>query len=175
MCISSESFFLITLLTFLHRDKGPLVYACFIKEFCEPWAYRHIFISLFFLPSYYCIPSYLISCVLHLSFFILSTTCFASYSPHPEWWSSSVHYMGDSHIISTIYPTDTDLEILSLRRSSCQREFFVTLVLGSVSIHYWYHFWGSFVYVQGMCICIYVKQKKIEKKIDETKNIRKKN
>ena len=31
--------------------------------------------------------------------------------------------MGDNHIISTIYPTDTDLEILRLRRSSCQREF----------------------------------------------------
>ena len=61
-----------------------------------------------------------------LSFFfiiIISTTCFASYSLDPEWWSSSIHYMEDSHIISTIYHTNIDLEILSLRRSSCQREF----------------------------------------------------
>ena len=70
----------------------------------------------------YCIPPYLISCALHLSFFILST-CFVSYPLHPEWWASSVHHMEDSHIISTIYLTDIGLEILSLRRSSCQREF----------------------------------------------------
>ena len=42
---------------------------------------------------------------------------------HPEWWSSSVHYMEGSHVISTIYPTDTDPGILSLRGSSHHREF----------------------------------------------------
>ena len=76
----------------------------------------------FFLLPRYCIPPYLISCVLHLSFFILSTH-FVSYPLHPEWWASSVHHMEDSHIISTIYLVDTGLEILSLRRSSCRREF----------------------------------------------------
>ena len=107
----------------INWDRGPLVYACFIQEFHEPWSYRCIFLLLFFLPSHYCIPLYLIGCVLHLFFFILSTTCFALYSLHLEWWSSSVHYMEDSHIIFTIYPIDTDLEILSLRRSSRQRQF----------------------------------------------------
>ncbi|RVW90946.1 hypothetical protein CK203_044209 [Vitis vinifera] len=42
--------------------------------------------------------------------------------------------MEDSHIISIIYLTDTGLEILGLRRSSRQRELFVALSLGSVSI-----------------------------------------
>ena len=81
------------------------------------------FSHYFFLPSLYNISSQLIGYVLHLFFFILSTACFASYSLHLEWRSSSIHYMEDSHIISTIYHTDTDLEILSLRRSSRQREF----------------------------------------------------
>ena len=112
---------------FLHRDRDPLVYACIVWESHESWTYMCIFLSLFFLPSLYCIPSYLIGCVLYLLFFILSTACFASYSLHPEWWSSLVHYMEDSHIISTIYHTDTDLEILSLRRSSRQREFLLHL------------------------------------------------
>ena len=40
---------------------------------------------------------------------------------HPEWWSSSVHYMEGRHVISTIYPMDTDTGILSLRRSPRQR------------------------------------------------------
>ena len=93
--------FLLSCSFFLHPDRGPLVCACIVWESHEFWTYSCIFLSLFFLPSHYCIPSYLIGCVLHLSF-ILSTTCFASYSLHPEWWSSSVHYMEDSHIISTI-------------------------------------------------------------------------
>ena len=42
---------------------------------------------------------------------------------HPEWWSSSVHYMEGSHVISTIYPTDVGPGILSLRKSHHQREF----------------------------------------------------
>ena len=42
---------------------------------------------------------------------------------HPEWWSSSVHYMGGSHVISTIYPTDVGPGILSFRKSHHQREF----------------------------------------------------
>ena len=61
--------------------------------------------------------------VLFISFFVSFSTCSASSFLHPEWWSFSVHYMEYSHIISTIYPTDTDSKILSLRRSSCQREF----------------------------------------------------
>ena len=115
--------FLIALLTFLHQDRGPLVYGCIVWESHESWAYGYIILSLFFLPLHYCIPSYLIGCVLHLFFFILSTTSFASYSLHPKRWSSSVHYIEDSHIISTIYHTDTNSEILSLRISSRQRVF----------------------------------------------------
>ena len=63
-----QFFFLIALLTSLHRDKGPLVYVCIVWESHEPWAYGCIFLSLFFLPSHYCIPSYLIGCVIHLFF-----------------------------------------------------------------------------------------------------------
>ena len=106
----------------------------------------------------YCIPPYLISCALHLSFFILST-CFVSYPLHPEWRAFSVHHMEDSHIISTIYLIDIGLEILSLRRSSRYGEFWVALALGLVSTRYRHHPWGSFVHVQDMCICIYVKNK----------------
>ena len=122
------------------------------------------FSHYFFLLPHYCIPSYLISYVFHLSFFILST-CFASYPLHPEWWASLVHDMEDSHIISTVYLTEMGLEILSLRRSSRYREFWVALALGLVSTRYRHHPWGSFVHVQGMCICIYVKKnkKKIKK------------
>ena len=83
---------------------------------------------------------------------------------HPEWWASSVHHMEDGHIISTIYLTDIGLEILSLRRSSRYREFWVALALGLVSTRYRHHPWGSFVHVQGMCICIYVKKKKCKEK-----------
>ena len=65
---------------------------------------------------------------------------------HPEWWSSSVHYMEDSHVISTIYPTDVGPGILSLRRSHHQREFmlhwhlkvcypFLMLSLGFLGLH----------------------------------------
>ena len=67
-----DYFFLIVLLTFLHRDRAPLVYVCFIQEFRELWAYRHIFFLLFFPPSHYYILSYLIGCILHIFFFILS-------------------------------------------------------------------------------------------------------
>ena len=63
--------------------------------------------------------------------------------------------MEDGHIISTVYPTNIDLEILSLRRSSHQREF-LRVCLSIIDII----FGGSFVYVQGMYICIYEKKKK---------------
>ena len=95
--------------------------------------------------------SYLLTCSFHISL-------------HLEWWSLSVHHMEDSHIISTIYLTDIGLEILSLRRSSRYREFWVALALGLVSTRYRHHPWGSFVHVQGMCICIYVKKKKMKRK-----------
>ena len=42
---------------------------------------------------------------------------------HPKWWSSSIHYMEGSPVISTIYPTDVGPRILSLRRSHLQRKF----------------------------------------------------
>ena len=85
---------------------------------------RGMFFSHLF--SYHCtsaFSSHLIGYVIHLSFLILSTICLFRISLHPGWWASLVHHMEDSHIISTIYPTDIGLEILSLRRSSCQREF----------------------------------------------------
>ena len=144
---------------FLHQDRSTLAYACIVWESHESWTYRCIILSLFFLPLLFCISSHLIGHILHPFFFVLSTACFVSYSLHPEWWPSSVHYMEDSHVFSTIYLTDTDSEILSLRKPSRQREFFVTLALESVSIHHWYHLLGLFVHVQGVCICIYVKKK----------------
>ena len=58
-------------------------------------------------------------------FFVSFTTCFSSSFPHPEWWSSSVHYMEDGHIISIICTMDIDLKTLSLRRSYHWREFMV--------------------------------------------------
>ena len=50
---------------------GPLVYACIVWESHESWTYRCMFLSLFFLPSFYCIPSYLIGCVLYLLLLLL--------------------------------------------------------------------------------------------------------
>ena len=83
--------------------------------------------------------------------------------------------MKDSHIIFAIYPTDTDSEILSLRRLSCQREF-LRVCLSIVDIIFGAHFF----YVQSMCICICVRknEKKFEmmkKKWNEKKNEKKKN
>ena len=108
---------------FSHQDKGP--FSVCIHYLRVPWALdlgarssHYLFSSL-----HHCIPSYLIGYVLHLFFFILSTACFASYSFHLEWWSSSIHYMEGSHIITIIYPKNTGSKILRLRRSSCQREF----------------------------------------------------
>ena len=43
-----QFFYLIALLIFLHRDWGPLVYACIVWKPHEPWTYRCIFLSLFF-------------------------------------------------------------------------------------------------------------------------------
>ena len=108
---------------FSHRDKGP--FSVCIHYLGVPWALDLGAHSSYYLFSslHHCIPSYLIGYVLHIFFFILSTACFASYSFHPEWWSSSVHYMEGSHIITIIYPTNTGSKILSLRRSSCHREF----------------------------------------------------
>ena len=63
-CVS-KSFFLIALLTFLHQDRGPLVYACFIMEFHEPWAYGCIFLSLFFLPYHHTIAFHHMSLVVY--------------------------------------------------------------------------------------------------------------
>ena len=129
---------------------GPLVYACIVWESHESWTYRCMFLSLFFLPSFYCIPSYLIGCVLHLFFFILSTACFASYSLHPERWSSLVHYMENGHIISTVYPTDTNSEILSLRRSSRQREF-LRVCLCIIDIIF-----GAHLFMLRVCAFVYM-------------------
>ena len=120
---ASKPFFLIVLLILLHWDRGPLVYACFIYEFHEFWAYGRIFLSLFFLPSHYCIPSYRIGCVLHFFFFVSYATCSASSFLHLEWWYSLVHYMEDGHIICIIYTMDIDLKTLSLRRSFHWRDF----------------------------------------------------
>ena len=142
--------FLIALLTFLHQDRGPLVYGCIVWESHESWAYGYIILSLFFLPLHYCIPSYLIGCVLHLFFFILSTTCSTSSFLHPKQWFSSIHYMEDGHITSIIYTMDIDPKTLSLRRSSHWREFMLLLALESMFIHYWsYHLWSLFCSCSG--------------------------
>ena len=69
--------------------------------------------------------------------------------------------MEGSHVISTIYLANAGLEILSLRRSSCQREFFfVTFVLRVCLSIIDIIFGVYFVHVQGVYICIYVKKKK---------------
>ena len=96
---------------FSHRDKGP--FSVCIHYLGVPWALDLGAHSSYYLFSslHHCIPSYLIGYVLHIFFFILSTACFASYSFHPEWWSSSVHYMEGSHIITIIYPTNTGSKI----------------------------------------------------------------
>ena len=110
----------------------------------------------FFLSSHYCIISYLIGCFLRF-FFVSFATCSASFFLHPKWWSFSVHYMEDSHVISTIYLTDIGLEILSLRRSSRQREFVCYLSTWEC-VYLLLMIWDSFVHVQGTRICIYVKK-----------------
>ena len=61
---------------------------------------RGTFFSLSF--PYHCtsaFSSHLVGCVPCLFFLILSTTCLFHISLHPEWWSSSVHHMEDSHVI----------------------------------------------------------------------------
>ena len=65
--------------------------------------------------------------------------------------------MEDSHIISTIYLADTGLEILSLRRSSRQREFVYYLSTWECVYLLLISSLGSFVHVRGTRICIYVK------------------
>ena len=76
---------------------------------------------------------------------------------HPEWWSSSVHYMGGSHVISTIYPTDVGPGILSLRKSHHQREFMLHWHL-RVCYPFWCHLRGFLGCVQSMYT--YVKKKR---------------
>ena len=104
----------------------------------------------FFLAPLYCISSHLIGQVFHSFSFILSTACFTSYSLHPEWWSSSIRYMKDSHIIFAIYPTETDSEILSLRRSSHQREFLrVCLLIVDI-------IFGAYLFMFRVCAFVYM-------------------
>ena len=77
---ASEIFFLITLLTFLHRDKDPLVYACFIYEFHEPCAYGHIFLIIFptitllhsIISHWLCSSSFLLYSIYYLFCFTFS-------------------------------------------------------------------------------------------------------
>ena len=122
----------------------------------------HIIFSYHHTTAFHCILLVVFFIFFIFLSFILSTTCVASYSLYPEWWSSSVHYLENSHIISIIYPMDTDSEILSLKRSSCQIEFFVIEALGSVSIHYWYHIWGLFCSCSGY-VYLYICKKKKKK------------
>ena len=70
-----QSFFLIALLTFSHRDRGPLVYACIVWEFHEPWTQGHVFLIIFSYHYTSAFSSHLIGYVVHLFFLILSTIC----------------------------------------------------------------------------------------------------
>ena len=47
LTFTSQYFFLVILLTFLHQNRGPLVYAYFVQESHEPWAYGHILLIFF--------------------------------------------------------------------------------------------------------------------------------
>ena len=119
--------------------------------------------SLHFISSHCsCYSSYflyLIYCSLHVIFF------------HPVGWSSSFHHMEGSHVISTIYPTDTDPGILSLRRSPHQIEFVIYWYLRACLFIFDPVFGVFFVCVQIMYssfICC--KKKKKKKKKNEKKN-----
>ena len=97
-----------------------------------------------FLSLHHCTSSHLIG--LHLLlYYICRSFCIISF--HPEWWSSLVHCMKGSHVISTIYPTDIDPRILSVKRSPRQREFYVTLAFESV-----YPFLTSSL--ELLCLCL---------------------
>ena len=72
-----QPFFLTTLLTFLHRDRGPLVYACIVWEFHEPWTQGLILLHYLFLSLHHCISSHLTVRVIHL--IILSYLLFGSH------------------------------------------------------------------------------------------------
>ena len=104
------------------QDRGPLVRIHYLGV---SWALDlgARFSYYIFLSLHHCIFITLHR-LCYSSHLLYSTCClFCTISFHPEWWSSSVHYMEGSHIISTIYPMDTDLGILSLRRLLRQREF----------------------------------------------------
>ena len=81
LACASKSFLLITLLTFVHRDKDPLVYTSFIQEFHEPWGLRAhhsliIFPTIALLHSFIahglCSSSLLLYSIYYLFCFILS-------------------------------------------------------------------------------------------------------
>ena len=151
----------------LHRDRGPLVYACIVWEFHESWTYRCIFLSLFF-PT----TALLHSFISHQSCFFVSHSLFyllvllhilSTSSGNPPQFIT----WGDSYIISTIYHTDTDLEILSLRRSSCQREFLLPQHLGVcifiIGIIFGVHL-SIFRVCVFVCVCVYIYIYKREEK-----------
>ena len=75
------------------------------------------FFSLFFY-HHITILHHISLVVFFIFFCVIFATCSISSFLHLEWWSSLVHYMEDSHIISIINPTGVDPKILSLRRSS---------------------------------------------------------
>ena len=70
-----QPFFLIALLTFSHRDRGPLMYACIVWEFHEPWTQGHVFLIFFPITAPLHFHLTLFGCVIHLFFLILSTIC----------------------------------------------------------------------------------------------------
>ena len=153
--------FLIALLTLSHRVGGPFS-VCMHHCLGVSWALDLVlhsphYILYMFATLHFHLTSLVVLFVSSYLFYLL-LICIIFF--HLEWWSSSVHYMEGSHVISTIYPMDTDLGILSLRRSPHQREFVI----------YWYlraclfifdPVFGSSLYAFRACtVHLYVVKKK---------------
>ena len=105
-------------------------------------AFHHISLVMFFIPSSL---FYLLLVLFHI-FFTLSGAL-----PQFIAWR-----------IVTSFPLSITWTLI--QRSLVWEGHLIWENFGSVSIHCWYHIWGSFVYVQGVRICIYVKKMMNEKK-----------
>ena len=148
---------------------------CLAHTFTPGWELFESFMSLGPRGTFFSL-SVLIHCIIafHLiSLFVLFISshclCYSSHLLYPiccsfriiffhlDGWSSSVHYMEGSHVISTIYPTDIDPGILSLRRSPHQREFMLHWQL-RVCLYIFGPCFGFSLYAFRACtVCIYVK------------------
>ena len=146
--------FLLPYSHFCTRIRVLLCTHALFRSFMSLRSYGRIFLIIF---SYHYITVFhhisLVVFFIFLLYYICCLFCFIFF--YLEWWSSSVHYMEDSHVISTIYPTNIDLEILSLRNSSRQREFMLYQHLG-VCLSICDLIFGASLFMFKVCTFVYM-------------------